>query len=128
VKCLALLVLASISCGLSAKLPASTEAEKAVVSRNVARQAWNTKQDAFESCRAQDRVVKQYQDSLRSQGKAVPSSVITGDCADPGPYVADSGTPIVNRPIEASGAHSPPGTAVTPPSTKIPQSELQIKK
>jgi hypothetical protein len=111
-----------------AKLPASSDAEKESMSKNIARQTWSTKQDAFENCRAQDRIVKRYQAELRAQGKPVPVSIETGPCSDPGPFAADSGTPIANRPLEASGAHSPAGTAVTAPSSKIPQSEMPVKK
>lgn len=115
--------------GLSfAKLPASSPAEKELTLQNAARQIWSNKQDAFASCKAQDRVVKNYQEGLRTQGKPVPPVLDTGPCTDPGPYAADAGTPIANRPTEASGAHSPPATAVNPPSTTIPQSELQRKK
>jgi hypothetical protein len=122
------LVLAAVSGLAMGKLPTPSEADKEQMLRNIARQTWSSKQDAFESCRAQDRIVKKYQEGLRSQGKTVPPSQDTGTCSDPGPFVADGGSPIINRPLEASGAHSPPGTAVTAPSSKIPQSELQIKK
>ncbi len=127
-RAIALLLLLTVSGVSLAKLPASSELEKDLALRNASRQTWSTKLDAFASCQAQDRVVKKYQDGLRSQGKAVPVGLDTGPCTDPGPYAADAGTPIANRPTEASGAHSPPGTAVTPPSTIIPQAELQKKK
>ncbi len=127
-KLLVVLMLVAMSGIAVAKLPPPSEAEKDLTLRNASRQTWISKQDAFASCQAQDRVVKKYQESLRSQGKPVPPGLDTGPCADPGPYAADAGTPIANRPTEASGAHSPPGTAVSPPSTKIPQSELQPKK
>ena len=38
-------------------------------------------------------------------------------CADPGPFTY---TPPEAKPLEASGAHSPAGTATSPPSTKQP--------
>jgi hypothetical protein len=125
---IALLVLSGAHCILLAKLPESTPAEKALMQQNIARQTLLTKQDAFESCIAQNKIVKKYQDSLRAQGKAIPVGMDTGPCSDPGPFKADGGTPIVNRPIEASEAHSPTGTAVSPPSSKTPQSELPTKK
>jgi hypothetical protein len=128
VKLIAPIVLTFVCVGALAKLPPPSAVEVEVMRRNLARQTWIAKQDAFESCRAQDNTVKKYQEGLRAQGKSVPPGLDTGACSDPGPYAADSGTPIVNRPIEASGAHSPPGTAVTAPSSKIPQSEMQPKK
>ena len=127
-KLIAPIVLTFACVGALAKLPPPSAEEVEATRRNLARQTWTAKQDAFVSCRAQDKVVKKYQDGLRAEGKSVPLGLDTGACSDPGPYAADSGTPIVNRPIEASGAHSPPGTAVTAPSSKIPQSEMQPKK
>ncbi len=121
-------VLVALSGVALAKLPPPSEADKALTLQNIARQTRTAKQDAFESCRAQDRIVRQYQEGLRSKGKAIPTSIETGSCAEPGPYAADSGMPITSRPTEASGAHSPPATAVTPPSSTIPQSELPLKK
>jgi hypothetical protein len=123
-----LVIISSAHCFAQAKLPEATQAEKALMQQNIARQTLLTKQDTFENCVTQNKIVKKYQDSLRAQGKAVPVSVDTGPCADPGTFKADGGTPIVNRPIEASEAHSPTGTAVSPPSSKTPQSELPIKK
>jgi hypothetical protein len=125
---IALAILSGAHCFSQAKLPEATQAEKALMQQNITRQTLITKQDAFESCVAQNKIVKRYQDSLRAQGKAVPVSVDTGPCADPGFFKADGGTPILNRPIEASEAHSPTGTAVSPPSSKTPQSELPTKK
>jgi hypothetical protein len=125
---IALVILSGAHCLALAKLPEATPAEKALMQQNIDRQTLLTKQDAFESCIAQNKIVKKYQDSLRAQGKAVPVSIDTGPCADPGLFKADGGTPIVNRPIEASEAHSPTGTAVSPPSSKTPQSELPLKK
>jgi hypothetical protein len=124
----ALLILSWAHCFALAKLPEATQAEKALMQQNIARQTLLTKQDAFESCVAQNRIVKKYQDGLRAQSKVVPVSVDTGPCSDPGSFKADGGTPIVNRPMEASEAHSPAETAVTAPSSKTPQSELPIKK
>jgi len=38
-------------------------------------------------------------------------------CADPGPFAY---TPVADKPLEAAGAHSPPGMAISPPSTNSP--------
>lgn len=44
-------------------------------------------------------------------------------CADPGPYVS-AVTPQANKPLEASGAHSPPGAAVSPPSSNATTAQI----
>jgi hypothetical protein len=48
-------------------------------------------------------------------------------CTDPGPYVSTV-TPAASKPLEAAGAHSPPGTATSPPSTNAPSAQIQPKK
>ena len=45
------------------------------------------------------------------------AAVATPPCADPGPFEYQ---PADKPPIEQSGAHSPPATAVNPPSTTTP--------
>jgi hypothetical protein len=47
----------------------------------------------------------------------------TQQCVDPGPC-ATQVTPPTSKPVEASGAHSPPGMAVTPPSRPEPAAEI----
>ncbi|MES2939635.1 MAG: hypothetical protein V4864_18270 [Pseudomonadota bacterium] len=42
-------------------------------------------------------------------------------CADPGPFAY---TPPDQKPLEASGAHSPTGTATSPPSVNKPSAEM----
>ena len=80
---------------------------------------------------------------------AGPAPVVIPACADPGPFVAPvatadaakpaagevsanpKATPVTadkDKPIEASEAHSPPGTAVSPPSTKANANELGTGK
>ena len=126
-KRIALIVLAlTVNCSW-AKLPPETEAEKLKSSENAARQAWSAKQDAYNSCRAQDRVVNKYQEDLRARGQAVPPAAPTGACADPGPYPAMGTAAPVPRPLEASGATSPPATAVGAPSGKTLQSDMPKK-
>ncbi|MBX9834514.1 MAG: hypothetical protein K2X78_15915, partial [Burkholderiaceae bacterium] len=49
---------------------------------------------------------------------ANPATAAGTGCTDPGPFAY---TPPVAKPIEAAGAHSPPGTASSPPSTQVPQ-------
>ena len=81
---------------------------------------------------------------------AAPAAVVIPPCADPGPFVAPvatvdaakptsaaelsanpKATPVTavkDKPLEASEAHSPPGTAVSPPSTKANANELGTGK
>lgn len=40
------------------------------------------------------------------------------NCADPGPFAY---TPPEQKPLEAAGAHSPAGTASSPPNTRAPE-------
>lgn len=46
-------------------------------------------------------------------------------CADPGPFAF---TPPADKPLEASGAHSPAGNASSPPSTKATAAEIAPAK
>ena len=52
-----------------------------------------------------------------------PVPVVIPPCADPGPFAMPV-TPVVAKPLEAAGAHSPSGTAVSPPSTKATAAEI----
>jgi hypothetical protein len=46
-------------------------------------------------------------------------------CADPGPFAYN---PPEQKPLETSGAHSPSGTAASPPSVKPPSAEMAPAK
>lgn len=46
-------------------------------------------------------------------------------CIDPGPFAYN---PPQQKPLEASGAHSPSGTAASPPSVKPPAAEMAPAK
>jgi hypothetical protein len=46
-------------------------------------------------------------------------------CADPGPLAYN---PPEQKPLESSGAHSPSGTAASPPSVKTPSAEMAPAK
>jgi hypothetical protein len=56
---------------------------------------------------------------------AVAGAPTPTPCADPGPFAY---TPPEQKPLEASGAHSPPGNATSPPSTKAPAATLAPAK
>jgi hypothetical protein len=46
-------------------------------------------------------------------------------CADPGPFAYN---PPEQKPLETAGAHSPSGTAASPPSVKPPSAEMAPAK
>ena len=120
-----LLTPAALALGLSlggaalAKLPApaATPEAKAKAAETAARTAWSGKVEAYQLCQAQDKVVALYRSSAAAAGKQLPPAPATPPCVDPGPFAY---TPAEQKPIEASGAHSPPGTASSPPSTPQP--------
>jgi len=145
--------LALALCGAAlAKIPAPEldEAAKAKAAEAAAKTAWQGKVDAYQLCKAQDRVAAYYQ---KTSGKAVPkagakdakdakdakaatppvaaasgtpvAAAPPAACMDPGPFAY---TPPEQKPLESSGAHSPPGTASSPPSTKAPASAAPDKK
>jgi len=105
--------------GAFAKLPPppDTPEAKAKAAETAARTAWSGKVDAYQLCQAQDKVVALYRASAAAAGKQLPPAPATPPCVDPGPFAY---TPPEQKPIEASGAHSPPGTASSPPSTPQP--------
>jgi hypothetical protein len=119
----ALLVAAALAAGAAwAKLPALDDQAKAKAAEAAARTKWSDSVASFQLCKAMDRVVAQYRTQAQAAGKAASAPTPTQPCTDPGPFAF---TPPSEKPIEASGAHSPPGNAATPPSTNVPQSESQ---
>ena len=84
--------------------------------------AWNDKVAAYHVCRSMDRVVATYRSSPPGKSASAPEQ--TPPCADPGPYAAMQITPAASKPLEASEAHSPPGTATSPPSNKATSAEM----
>ena len=112
--------------GAWAKLPPQSDEAKAKAAEAAARAKWTESVGAFQLCKAQDRVVAQYRAEAQKQGKAASAPAATAPCPDPGPFVY-SPTPA-DKPLEAAGAHSPPKTATTPPSTTVPHSQTAPKK
>jgi hypothetical protein len=105
-----------------AKLPAPSDEVKAKAAAAAAKTAWSDKVGSYQLCQAMDRVAESYRKSAKAVGKDAPAAVDTPACADPGPFVA--AVPAA-PPLEAAGAHSPPQTAVAPPSGKATAAELQ---
>ncbi len=58
-----------------------------------------------------------YYKSAKAAGKETKPPAPAPACADPGPFAY---TPPEAKPLEAAGAHSPAGTATSPPSTRQP--------
>ena len=97
----------------SAKLPALSPEAAEKAAEAAAKAAWAGKVDNYKLCQSQDRVAAHY----RKTHKDAKAAASTPACADPGPFAY---TPPVAKPLEAAGAHSPPGTASSPPSTNTP--------
>lgn len=107
----------------SATLPPPTDDAKAKAAEAAAKAAWDDKIGAYKLCVAMDRTVDAYRKSQQAAGAEAPPPAATPPCVDPGPYASQI-TPAASKPREASGAHSPPGTAVTPPSTNVTAAEV----
>jgi hypothetical protein len=116
------LLAAALAAPAAAKLPPLSDEAKAKAAEAAARTAWNDKVAAYKMCLAMDRSAEVYRTSSKSIGKDAPAPVPMPPCADPGPFVPI--TPQESKPLEASGAHSPPGNATTPPSNKATSSEM----
>lgn len=104
----------------AAALPPASEAAKAQAEEARARSAWQDKVAAYELCRSQDQVVEAYRRDQKAAGKPVPAPTAQGTpCQAPGPFAS----PPSQKPLEAAGAHSPPGTATSPPNRKATAAE-----
>lgn len=118
--CLAGLPLLSL-----AKLPAPSDEAKAKAAEAAAKAAWTGKADAYLLCKSQDKVVAGYYKTAKAAGKDTKPPMAAPACAEPGPFAY---TPPEAKPIEASGAHSPAGTATSPPSTRQPDAVVNPAK
>jgi hypothetical protein len=110
--CLATLPLLSL-----AKLPPLSEEAKAKAAEAAAKAAWTAKVEAFQLCKVQDKVAASYYSTAKAAGKDTKPPMAVAACGEPGPFAY---TPAEAKPLEAAGAHSPAGTAASPPSTKVP--------
>ena len=111
-----LLAAFTVAGAASAKLPPLSDEAKAKAAETAARNAYNDKVAAFQLCKSMDKVAARYHADAKKAGKEA-KPIETAPCADPGAFAY---TPPEQKPIEASGAHSPPGTAVSPPSAGSP--------
>ena len=105
---------ASVCTLVSAKLPAPSPEAAAKAAETAAKAAWAGKVDNYKLCLSQDRVAAHYRKTTPS---AKPATAVGSGCTDPGPFAY---TPPAAKPAEAAGAHSPPGTASSPPCTLVP--------
>ena len=100
-----------------AKLPPLDDEAKAKAAEASARAKWTNDVASYQLCKSMDRVAAQYR---AQRGAAASAPTPTPDCKDPGPFAY---TPAADKPIEASGAHSPPGKATSPHNTTTPQAD-----
>jgi hypothetical protein len=123
-KSAAVVLFAALAAGpLLAKLPAPSDEAKAKAAEAAAKAAWSDKVGVYKLCLSMDKAAATYRSSAKAAGKEAPAADPMPACADPGPFVApvDAAAP---KPTEASGAHSPPGMAVSPPSGKATSAEM----
>lgn len=97
-----------------ASLPPPSDAAKAKAAEAAAKAAWSHKVNAHKVCEIENRLAKAYHATVRD----APAPLPTPQCVDPGP------NPVESKPLEAAGAHSPPGAATSPPSTPATSAEL----
>lgn len=119
----AALIAAMFTAPVFAKLPPPTDADKAKAAEAAAKGAWADKVGQYQLCLAMDRTADAYRKSAKAAGKPVPVPIATAACANPGAYVSLA-VPAAPKPLEASGAHSPPAMAVSPPGTKATAAEI----
>lgn len=130
---LALALLAGMSAAAVAKLPALSDEAKAKAAEAAAKTAWAGKVDGYQLCKSQDKVAAGYYKTAKAAGKETKPAAAAPACADPGPFVYSPAAPAAPaaaaaKPIEAAGAHSPSGTAASPPSTKAPDATVNPAK
>ena len=86
----------AVICGLvSAKLPAPDDAAKAKAAEAAAKAAWQTKVDAYQLCKSQDKVVAAY---MKTGGKSVPTEAKPAAPAASAAQPAASGSPVALKP------------------------------
>lgn len=135
-----------------AKLPAPDPAAKAKADETAAKAAWQAKVDAYQLCKAQDRVAAVYLKSGKAAKGAAPTPTPTPvaakqaasaasapassagtpaaaaaptPCSEPGPFAYNAPE---QKPLETSGAHSPAGNAASPPSVRPESSQMAPAK
>jgi hypothetical protein len=156
--CIAAMLVVACGAGIAKiPPPVLDDAAKAKAAEAAAKAAWQAKLDAFQLCRVQDRVAAFYRKSAGAApaasaahpaaapaaaasptakvaaNPAVPGGTAAAPagaptptpCADPGAYASNAPS---QTPLETSGAHSPAGTAVGPPSVRATSAEMAPAK
>ena len=116
----------AVSVAALAKLPPISDEAKAKAAEAAAKAAWAGKVDGYLLCKSLDKVAASYYKTAKAAGKETKPPTATPPCADPGAFAYKA--PEAVKPIEAAGAHSPAGTAVSPPSTKQPDAVVNPAK
>jgi hypothetical protein len=106
-----------------AKLPPVSDDAKAKAAEAANKTAWSDKVAAYQLCQSMEKVAGTYRTRAAAAGKTASAPEATPPCTDPGPYVP-APTPAASKPLEASEAHSPAGTATGPPSNKATSAEM----
>lgn len=156
-KSILLLSAIAASCGLAfAKLPPPDDAAKAKAAETTAKAAWQAKVSGYQLCKVQDQVAARYgkagAKAVPSKDVKQVAAAPAAPAAPPAPAAsapvsAASGTPVAykppppcqdpgpfaynlpgQKPLETAGAHSPTGTAATPPSVKPNSAEMAPAK
>jgi hypothetical protein len=114
------LVALALASGMAcAKLPALSDEAKAKAAEAAAKTAHGNKVADYQLCKSMDKVAATYVAEAKKSGKDVKPTA-TPPCTDPGQFAAAAPAAGAVKPLEAAGAHSPPATATSPPSTKTP--------
>jgi hypothetical protein len=136
-KSLLALALCGLAFGAVAKLPPPDDAAKAKAAETAAKAGWQAKLDNYQLCKAQDRVAAKYgkRDAKSTPVAVKPASAASAGatqtpavasapppCNDPGPFAYN---PPEQKPLETSAAHSPAGTAASPPSVRAEAAQIQ---
>jgi hypothetical protein len=126
-----------------AKLPPVDDAAKAKAAEASAKAAWQAKIDGYLLCKSQDKVAAAYRKTAAkpaaaaapmSAAASAPTVAASGTpvassapppCSEPGPFAYN---PPEQKPLETAGAHSPTGTAASPPSVKPNSAEMAPAK
>ena len=119
-----LIISACFAAPAIAKLPPPSDEAKAKAAEAAAKTAWTDKVGAYQLCQAMNRTAEYYRKAEKSAGKEAPAAVETPACTDPGAY-APPVAAAASKPLEAAGAHSPPGMATSPPSSKATAAEIR---
>lgn len=111
-----------VGSGALAKLPPLSDDAKAQAAESTNKSVWADRVALYKLCQSMDHIAATYRAHVHAVGKVASEAEQTPPCVDPGPYVPHV-TPSTSKPLEAAGAHSPPGPAATPPSKKDTSAE-----